>query len=540
LKITSVTYDSAGNVETTTDPLMHLTQYSHDLQNRLTEVIDAASGHTLYDYDLKGNLTSVTDAENRTTQFTYDSVDEVTKFTNPLGEVRTFSYDLARNLSVIVDAKGQRVEFTYDDADQLTGKVLKDAGSLVTDTVSFSYDALGNLATASDSDSSLTFTYDPIGRLSTAATAGTQPLTTIGYTYDKNGNRITMTDLQGAITSYVYDELNRLIALTSPEGVFTFGLDDAGRRTSLDYPNGTSSSYSYNAASLLTGLANRDPSQAVLSSFGYTYDDNGNRDTRTTLDGLTTYSYDSLDRLVGAIGPDPANPAQTLAESYSYDAVGNRISSHLATGQVHDSANRLLEDSRFTFVFDSNGNTLEKTVRATSALTTFTWDVENRLLSVSGLGVAASFQYDALGRRIAKVVNGSVTRYVYDLENILEEYDSGAAPKVHYTHGVSIDEPLAREDLVSVETTYFQADGLGSVVGTTNDVGQPVAIFRYDSFGNPGMGTALEGFSFTGREWDADVELYHYRARTYDPTTGRFLSEDPIGFRGGVNFYSWS
>src|SRR5206468_10487188 len=162
--------------------------------------------------------------------------------------------DLARNLTLSIDAKGQKIESTYDSADQLTGKVLKDSGGSVTDTVAFTYDQLGNLATASDGDSSLTFNYDPLGRLSTAVTAGTQPATTISYTYDKNGNRVSMTDPQTGITSYIYDELNRLSSLTSPAGVFAFGYDDASRRTSLDFPNGTSAAYAYNPGSLLTSL----------------------------------------------------------------------------------------------------------------------------------------------------------------------------------------------------------------------------------------------------------------------------------------------
>jgi YD repeat-containing protein len=114
----------------------------------------------------------------------YNAVDPMTKVTDPLGQARTFAYDLAGNLRFANDAKGQQVESIYDD--------------------------LGNLETATDSDSSLTITPDPLGGVSAVVTGGVLPSTAVGYTSDKNGNRKTMTDPQGFVTVYEYDELNRL------------------------------------------------------------------------------------------------------------------------------------------------------------------------------------------------------------------------------------------------------------------------------------------------------------------------------------------
>jgi len=81
-------------------------------------------------------------------------------------------------------------------------------------------------------------------------------------------------------------------------------------------------------------------------------------------------------------------------------------------------------------------------------------------------------------------------------------------------------------------------DALGSVAKTTNSAGTVLTTRRYDAFGNLELG-ATSGYAFTGREWDSEVGLYYYRARYYDPKIGRFLSEDPIGFDGGINFYAY-
>ncbi len=177
-----------------------------------------------YAYDPKGRLVAVTDARGQTTTFTYDAVGQLVQSTNPVGQVKRFQYDFARNLVLTVDAKGQRVKFTYDAAHQLVQKVLKDAAGVVTETVTLAYDPLGTLASAADADSQLTWTYDALGRLTHVHTGATsvQPATTLAYTYDLSGNRLTMTDPQGGVTTYAYDVLNRLVSLASPDGTTTY------------------------------------------------------------------------------------------------------------------------------------------------------------------------------------------------------------------------------------------------------------------------------------------------------------------------------
>ncbi|MFQ5850528.1 MAG: RHS repeat-associated core domain-containing protein [Candidatus Binatia bacterium] len=344
-------------------------------------------------------------------------------------------------------------------------------------------------------------------------------------------------------TNYVYDALNRLTSLTSPQGTSTFAYDGLSRRTGLTLPNGASTAYTYDAASQLTELLNTIGA-TTISRFAYTYDAVGNRVTRSTTNGIATYDYDTLNRLTQAIQPDPIDPLQQLTETFAYDPVGNRTSSHLATGQVHDAANRLLEDSSFTYTYDANGSLMEQTAKATGDRTVYTYNVENQLIRVEKFTVAgglspvltAEYRYDALGRRIEKNVNGVITRYVYDNEDILVELDSTNAVVARYTHGPGIDEPLIM--FHGGQPFFYHADGLGSVWDLTDSAGAVARSFTYDSFGQlvAETGILVNPYTFTAREFDPETGLYYYRARHYMPSIGRFLQTDPLF---ALNLYSY-
>jgi RHS repeat-associated protein len=176
-----------------------------------------------------------------------------------------------------------------------------------------------------------------------------------------------------------------------------------------------------------------------------------------------------------------------------------------------------------SFTYDLNGNLTGDGVK------TYEWDAANRLTAVKqGGSTLASFTYDGNGRRATKAAGGSTTTYVYDGAQFLEERPSAGATKRH-VYGPGIDQPLAQ---VSGGTaTYTVADHLGSLVRATDAAGAPTLTREYDPWGSPLQGSATSGFAFTGREWDAEVQLAYYRARYYDPRLGRFLSRDRLSLQ---------
>ncbi len=317
--------------------------------------------------------------------------------------------------------------------------------------------------------------------------------------------------------------------------------------TGLIYPNTVSSTLQYDLATGRLSQLTHSAGATPLADFGYGYNGVGNIASIAELSQTRNFTYDDLKRLTA--GGTTAAP-----ESYSYDPEGNRTTSHLSTGHATDIANRLTEDDAFCYAYDANGNLTSKTAKVagacTGGVTTYTYDAQDQLTRIDFPDLTfAAYRYDGLGRRIEKDVNGNTIRYVYDGSDILLEYDGSNALLARYTHGPDIDDPLMLErDLDSsgtfelTETFFYQIDGLGSITELTDSTGVVARTLVTDAYGRitQDTGGVAQPFIYTGREFDAESGLYFYRARYYDPATGRFLSEDPIGFAGGdENLYRY-
>jgi RHS repeat-associated protein len=269
----------------------------------------------------------------------------------------------------------------------------------------------------------------------------------------------------------------------------------------------------------------------TLDGAGYTYDFAGSRTSKTNyLNGITSnYGYDAIYELL------QVTQGGSTTESYSYDAVGNRLSSTGVPTYSYNSSNELTSNSSGSYTYDNNGNTLTDATGKG-----YTWDFEDRMVSavVPGTGTVA-FKYDPFGRRIQKSGPLGTTNYLYDGDNPIEEVDQTGSMLARYTQGLGVDEQLAQ--LRSGTTSYYQADGLGSVTSLTNSTGAVASTYGYDTFGNltASSGTLTNPFQYAGREFDPESGLAFLRHRYYSTIAGRFLSEDPIGFLGGKDFYEY-
>jgi RHS repeat-associated protein len=133
----------------------------------------------------------------------------------------------------------------------------------------------------------------------------------------------------------------------------------------------------------------------------------------------------------------------------------------------------------------------------------------------------------------------TTTNYLYDGPNVLEEVDNNGNEQARYTQGLGIDQPLAQ--LRSATTSYYEQDGLGSISSLSSTSSMLVNTYTYDSFGKltTSTGSVVNPFQYTSRESDSESGLYYYRSRYQDSTSGRFLSEDPLEFVTGSNFYRY-
>ena len=293
-----------------------------------------------------------------------------------------------------------------------------------------------------------------------------------------------------------YDAASRLTQVAQGALVVGIGYDNANRRMSLTYPNGTNTAYSYDNASRVTAITHNGPS-GLIESLSYTYDAAGNRISLARTSGTATL----LPQAVQA---------------------------------AYDAANEQSTFNSLPNTFDANGN--QTTSTDASGTTTYTWDAKNRLVAQSGPGVNATFQYDALGRRISKIINGVTTSYLYDGNDIVQEI-GGSAVGASYVRSLNIDEAFVRQ--MASGNEFYHTDALGSTLDLTNQAGAVQASYHYEAFGKATMtGSSSNPFQYTGRENDG-TGIYMYRRRYYSPQSGRFLSSDIIGQKRGSNLYTY-
>ena len=531
---TQFAYDIRGRRTSVTDQNNKTTNYAYDDADRLITVTDAATNVTTYGYDSESNLTSIQDANHNSTTFDYDSFGRVTTTHFPSGQIEQYGYDNVGNLTSKTDRKNQQIIYTYDQLNRLTQKSYPD-----TSTVNYTYDNDSRLTQVADPTGTYQFTFDNMGRL-TGTTTQYAFLSgrnfTTSYGYDAASNRTSFTDPESGSSSYVYDTLNRLQTLTPPTafgtGSFGLGYDALSRRTSLTRPNSVNTTYGYDNLSHLLSVTHAKGS-TTLDGASYGLDNAGNRTSKNDLyAGVTTnYGYDNIYELLSAA------QGGTTKESYTYDPVGNRLTALGSAAWSYNTSNELTARPSFSYTYDLNGNT--QTNVGSAGTTTYNWDYENRLTSVvlPGSGGTVSFKYDPFGRRIYKSSPAGTSIYAYDVDNLIEETNSSGVAVARYTQTQNIDEPLAI--LRSSTTSYYEADGLGSVTSLSNAAGALTETYTFDSFGKTtnSTGSLANPFQYTAREFDSETNLYFFRARYYDPAAGRFLNEDPVHFDGGNNFY---
>jgi RHS repeat-associated protein len=532
---TAYTYDSRGRRTSVTDANGKTTTFGYDDADRLITVTDAQTpaGVTHYEYDSESNLINVTDALGRITHYEYDAQGRVTSTTFPSLLIETYSYDAVGNMTGKTDRNQHNVSYSYDELGRRTRKQYPDQTQ-----VNYSYDAASRLTQVTDPTGTYQFTYDPMGRLTQTSTAYsfiTGHTFTVGYAWDVAANLISMTDPQNGSTTYTYDTLNRLLTLKNPQrNQFSFTYDALGRRTQLARPNSVNTNYQYDPLSRVTSLLHQFTTNkgatTTLDGAQYTYDAAGNRlartDKRTNV--VSNFTYDPLYEVT------QVTQGASTVESYSFDAVGNRLSSLGVASYSYNASSELTGQGSTSYGYDSNGNLI------TAGSTTYSWDFENRLTQVMLPGGSqVNFKYDPMGRRIQKSSSSGTVNYVYDGANTLEEVNASGALVTRYTQAPGVDQILAI--LNSGATNYYEADAQGTITSLSNSSGLLASTYTYDSFGKltASSGTAFNTYRYTGRESDSETGLYYDRARYYDPSVGRFISEDPILFEGGMDFYAY-
>jgi RHS repeat-associated protein len=301
--------------------------------------------------------------------------------------------------------------------------------------------------------------------------------------------------------------------------------------------NQINTSYSYTARNQISSIKHTSSVAGTLATYTYIYDAAQRLTTYSWSGGTVTFGYDPTNQLTSASG------ART--ESYGYDKNGNRNTGSYVT----TFGNRTTYDGTTTYVYDNEGNVVEK--QAGGVTTTFTWDYRNRLTEVlvmSGTSTVADdkFTYDMFNRRIGKLTNGGTQSWtVYDGVNPYADF-SGSTLQYRYLYGNAVDQLFARFDGTTGNdsTIWYLTDNLGSIRQMVKTDGTIVDTVTYgDSYGKSPTDSPTgsgDRFKFAGMQYDSEIGIYYDRARYYDPGVGRFLSHDPNGFYAGdANLYRY-
>ena len=489
-RVTRVLGDAAGRIVQSTDTSGAVAVTTYDERNLVRSFTDPLGRVTSYDYDENGNRTRRTDARDHTTRWEYDDADRLESMTDPLGRVETRTYDPNGNPKTTLSRNGKLTRYGYDELDRLTTVEYGATGTGAESTVTYGYDAGNRLRTTADSAAgTVTSTPDALDRITRQVT----PQGTIDYTFDKAGRRRTMQVAGQAQTTYDYNDADQLTTITQGSRTVVTGYDPSGRPRTVTLPNGTTQTYDYDDADQLTAI---------------TY-------TRgaTTL-GAIEYGYDAAGRRSSAGG---AYARVALPQAFS--------------GAVYNVADQLTSLGGTTHTYDNDGNLTG------DGTTTYSWNARQQLTGLTRAGLTAAFQYDGTGRRTAKTLNGTTTRYLYDGDTAVQELGATGPTANVLTGGT--DTYYARTDAAGEHDML--TDALGSVVGLTGAGGATATEYTYEPFGaTTRTGAASDNpAQFTGRDNDG-TGLYYYRARYYHPALQRFISEDAAGFAGGPNLYAYA
>ena len=560
--------DGSGQVTGYVDPAGHITGYHYDRRGQVRQRVDAVGRTVQFNYDAYGRLQALTNENGENYRFAWDASDRLVEQRDLDGSCRRYGYSPLDHVTQVEhvpapfgnglasvpnepvasivhrlerDSMGRliakatddgRTEYSYTPVDQVTAITFVDRAGQ-SSTLSFAYDALGQLVEDRCATGTLKHRYDELGNLSQTELPDGRWLNRLHY----GSGHLHQINLDGRLISdFERDRLHREVLRTQGQLTTHSDYDRSGRLRARKRRHASQSP-------ILPAAAQKhfefDPADNLI----------GRLDQQPRGEQRQLLHYDATGRIIAS-----QDSVQGLSEVFAYDAAANLLDGPPpgAGLVVH---NKLLTYQDKRYRYDAFGRMIEKR-SGSQRIQRFAYDAEHRLIEIRNQHgpreTIVKMEYDPLGRRIAKSEHDSrgfplgETRFTWDGLRLLQEHkNSQTSLYVYADHGY---EPLARVDGVGAlqKIRYYHNDLNGLPEQLTENDGHTVWQARYRVWGNTLEETSEAYFieeqnlRFQGQYLDRETGLHYNTFRFYDPDIGRFTTPDPIGLAGGINLYQYA
>ncbi len=560
-------------------------RFNYDVNGNVTERVEQEGEYIRtnhWSFNAFGDLVRWEDALGRVRQCEYDDLGRITRVIDPLSNVVSIAYTPQGKLAGYQDERGGQIEYQYDPETREENEIRADGsgftkrrnwrGEKVEDQDSsgririVTRDALGNdvsllcqMTNGALPETIQTITNDPYGRMigcsGAAATESREYIDsnksvritvdfgafskTYERHYDNKARLVKVVMPDGTVVSYVYGEGGRLDRVDiAGEGSINFR--QSFRFSEIVFPGGIRQIWNAGAFGNLQRNRVLDAGSNMLWEATYTYglDD---RLAEIQCGGATqSFLYDAAGQLVQM----HASQYPAGDETYTYDAAGNRLTAG-DTNAIWTTGvgNRLLSWPSGSYEYDAAGRVVRRVLNGTTQK--YTYDVAGLMSEVrDGTdALIARYQYNIYGQRVAKITASGTNWYLHSSEGLLGEYDEQGQAIREYLWMPGTPYMSALLGLRQGGTwNYAMGDHDGTPVLLVRGAGEVTWQGTSMGFGRMTVVPdcqATNPLRISGQFYDEETGLHYNTMRFYDPDTGRFLTPDPLGYGDGMNYYAF-